>query len=128
MLVLSQIFALFLTVVGLGMIVNAKLFVDAFNEIKSNPGLRLITGLMPILLGSVVIAMHSVWVMAWPVLVTLIGYTLFILGSLRYLFWKQWVNMMARVLSKSVVRSMGVVALAIGLVLGYYSIYMILLI
>ncbi|UTC24873.1 hypothetical protein MMH89_01745 [Candidatus Comchoanobacter bicostacola] len=128
MLVLSQIFALFLTVVGLGMIINAKLFVDAFNEIKSNPGLRLITGLMPILLGSVVIAMHSVWVMAWPVLVTLIGYTLFILGSLRYLFWKQWVNMMARVLSKSVVRSMGVVALAIGLVLGYYSIYMILLI
>ena len=128
MLVLSQIFALFLTVVGLGMIINAKLFVDAFNEIKLNPGLRLVTGLLPILVGSVVIAMHSVWVMAWPVLVTLIGYTLFVLGSLRYLFWKQWVNMMARVLSKPVVRSMGVVALAVGLVLGYYSIYMVLLI
>ena len=116
---MAGVFALFLTVIGFGMLFNAKLFVDAFDDIRLHPGLRVVTGVIPVLIGSILVSTHSIWVWAWPVALTIFGYVLFVVASLRYLFMSQWIRYVSPMITKTTIRLIGLVLFALGLYLGY---------
>ena len=92
---LGQILGTFIGVVGLGMILNPKFFVEAYEDMAQRPGVRLLFGVLPVLVGSTIVAMYPAWVMDWSLSITVLGYWLLVVGSIRYIFieaWMEWLK------------------------------------
>lgn len=119
--VLGQIFGLFLLIVGLGMLVNPSLFVDAFADMKAHPGVRLMSALFPVFIGAVIVPFHPLWVMNWTLMLTILGYTLLLLGMLRYLFMDTWVKMISPIMGNTYIRLLGLGILVYGGFMAYYA-------
>ena len=112
--VLAQIFGLFLLIVGIGMLVNSKLFIEAFEDVKHSPGVRVISALFPVFMGAVIVAFHPAIVMDWTLSVAILGYGLLILGTLRYWFIQSYVKLMSPIMGKSWIRFLGLVLVLWG--------------
>ncbi len=107
--ILAQIFGLFLLIVGLGMILNTQLFIDAFEDLKHSPGVRVISALFPVFLGAVIVPFHPIFIMNWTLSLTILGYGLLVLGTLRYWFMRQYVSMVSSVMGKTWIRVTGLI-------------------
>ena len=92
---LGQILGTFISVVGLGMMLNPKFFVDAYEDMSQRAGVRLLFGMLPVLVGSTIVALYPAWVMDWSLSITILGYWLLVVGSIRYIFieaWMEWLK------------------------------------
>lgn len=118
---LGKIIGLFLFIIGLGMLKEAQWIVEAYHHVCKSPAAQLITGFIPVLLGSILVITHSVWIFAWPVMITLVGYVVFIIGSLRYLFIRRWLACVKPYVNPKNARLMGVFFVIYGLILLYFS-------
>jgi hypothetical protein len=112
--ILGQIFGIYLFLVGLGMIVNTGLFIESFHDIKQHPGVRLMSALFPIFMGAVIVALHPVWIVDWTLSITLLGYGLLVVGTLRYLCMQCWFKLVGPMVGKSYFRMIGVLLLVYG--------------
>lgn len=82
---LAHAFAIYLIVMGLAMVLRKEVLLSASQAIFANPGLQLMTGVMVLVLGIVLILSHNVWMLGWPVLVTILAWLIFIKGVI--LLW-----------------------------------------
>jgi hypothetical protein len=119
--VLAQIFGLFLLIVGLGMLLNSKIFIEAFEDVKHSPGVRVISALFPVFIGAVIVAFHPVIVMDWTLSLAILGYGLLILGTLRYWFIQTYVKLMSPIMGKSWVRVVGLVLVLWGGFMAFHG-------
>ncbi|MDC3180768.1 hypothetical protein OAT84_01305 [Gammaproteobacteria bacterium] len=105
--------------IGLGMCFNPTLFVEAYEDIKYHPGLKLVSNVLLLLIAVLMISMHSVWVMGWPVILTILGYMLLAIAIFRFLFLDQWIDLIAPLIRPRVIRFIGIVCLIISVLLGF---------
>jgi hypothetical protein len=112
------VFMLLLAVTGTGMCFNAQLFVQAYDDIKLHPGLKLVTSMLTLFWGSLIIGFHPVWVWGWPVLFTIFGYSLFVLATVRFLFMHWWIKVVSPLIGERQIKILGVLCLLFALFLG----------
>jgi hypothetical protein len=84
----AQVMGLWLFLVSLAMLVHHVRFRKTVAETLGMPGMMTYTGLIALLLGLLVVVSHNIWVSAWPVLITLVGWILMIQGILR-IYWPE---------------------------------------
>jgi hypothetical protein len=82
----AQVIGLWLFLVALATLVHHPRFRKTISETLSHPGLMTFSGLIALALGLLIVISHNIWVAAWPVLVTLVGWVLIFQGVMR-LFW-----------------------------------------
>lgn len=84
----AQIMGVWLFLVGLAMIVHHARFKKTAMEAMGHPALVSFMGFVGLALGLVIVTSHNIWVSAWPVVVTIIGWVILIQGILR-IFWPE---------------------------------------
>ncbi|EKE08391.1 MAG: hypothetical protein ACD_17C00191G0004 [uncultured bacterium] len=84
----AQVMGIWLFLVGLAMIVHQARFKKTAMEALSHPALVAFTGFVGLAVGLLIVISHNIWVPAWPVVVTLIGWFILIQGVLR-IFWPE---------------------------------------
>lgn len=80
---LAKVLGLYLVVFGIAMLLHAKRIKAIINDIDSNPTLLLFSGIIPLILGALLVAGHEVWEANWRMVITLIGWLAFIKGAIR---------------------------------------------
>ena len=115
-LFLAKFLGIFLSVIGLGSILN-------FNASKDGEkGLANRKGVIMLLVGSLVVAAHSVWISSWAVIITLVGWYLLIIGAMYFLFPILAEHLFSgKQLGSEIRRLRSIVTLILGLVLLYHS-------
>lgn len=123
--ILGQIFGLFILTVGLGMLVNPELFLEAFNDIAKHAGVRMMSALFPVFIGAVIVPLYPMVVWNWTLSLTILGYGLLILGTIRYLFIKHWVKVMSPIVSCRYFQVLGTFLVLYGGFMLYHAFPMI---
>lgn len=84
----AQIMGLWLSLVGLAMIVHHARIKKTAMEAMSHPALVSFMGFIGLALGLVIVISHNIWVSEWPVVVTIVGWIILIQGIWR-IFWPE---------------------------------------
>jgi len=109
-------------IVGASILFNPKVFRDIAAEVVRSVTLVYLFGFIDFAAGLAIVLSHNVWLMGWPVLITLIGWLLLIRGTVRVLIPETVMGYAAKVLgNKRLIPVAGVVTGIIGLVLCYFG-------
>lgn len=119
--ILGQIFGCFLFIIGLGMMLNPKLFKDAYFDVQNHSALQLISAIIPILLGAVVVVLMPSFVFSWQLSISLLGYALFVIGTLRYFFLQEWYRYTRPLVGIRYFRIIGFVCLLYAIFMLYHA-------
>jgi hypothetical protein len=85
----SQIFQLIglaYAAMGLGGVLNKDLYKRLMEDFAGSPALLFVTGILALVTGFVIVTFRNVWVMGWPVLITVIGWISLVKGIWIFLF------------------------------------------
>jgi hypothetical protein len=109
-------------IVGASILVNPSAFRTLAGEVVRSVTLVYLFGLMDFAAGLAIVLTHNVWLLHWPVLITLVGWLLLIRGAVRVLLPETIMGYAAKLIgNKQLILTAGVVSGLIGLVFCYYG-------
>jgi len=115
---LAKFFGIFLLILALLWLLRREQFEGLVREIFSSKGLLGITGIINLILGIVLVVAHPIWVIGWPVLITLFGFMGIFQGVMRIGFPEECKNFGLKML-----QNYQWLLLTILIVLGLYLSY-----
>jgi hypothetical protein len=102
-----------LVIVGIT-VFNKSYFNAVMSDLANSKGLMWLTGLITIIMGTVVVALYNVWSADWRVVVTLLGWLTVIKGAVIVLFPSSMVVFYRRFMSNHLLTYSGIYALLLG--------------
>lgn len=91
-------------------------------DILSQPALYFVIAIVTLILGLLMVTSHNIWVMGWPVVVTVIAWMVLISGILRLLF-PEFAGKMGR---KCIESAYGLwVTASVNFIIGAYLLYIV---
>jgi pentatricopeptide repeat protein len=117
---LASVLGWYLVITSLLLLLRPDIVITAMKDLIGQRGFMLIIGLMTLILGLLMVISHNLWVMAWPVIVTIFAWLILIGGLCRLFFpetvlkiWKKMINQTSVLISSSV----------ISLIIGFFLLY-----
>lgn len=117
---LATVLGWYLVIVSLLLLTRRDIVVAAMKELMGQRAVMLVVGTITLIIGLLMVVSHNVWVMGWPVIVTVIAWLILIGGLFRlycpdtvYKIWSKLIN------KTEVFLTTGVITLIIGLFLLY---------
>ena len=120
---LAKIYGLVFTAVGLGMLINAKYYRKNIDDLLKNPGVMYLGGFMALVVGFLIVTYHNLWVKDWRILITIFGWIGLIKGVTLIVFPKKAMELSASMLKKDNFTIYGVIALLLGIIVGYFGFF-----
>lgn len=122
-LCVSQVVGLWLLLVALAMVTHQARFKKIVHETLGHPAVMTFSGLVALGLGLIIVVSNNIWVAAWPVLVTIVGWVFIFQGIMR-LFWPEaFAKMMKDMMSGSGYMIMSWIWLIVGAYLTYMTFF-----
>jgi hypothetical protein len=118
---LAQAFGIYLVIMSLFLILEYKTLRPLVDEFASSPALILLSGFISLILGILLILSHNVWVMGWPVVITILSWLVFIQGIARLFFTHKLIPFIRFSNNRRFYLIVGIVTLLIGLFLLYHG-------
>ncbi len=72
--VLAKILGLYFLSVGLAFIINPDRLRQLYPQIKRDENFLLLGGMLALLIGAFVVALHNIWSLDWPLIITVLGW------------------------------------------------------
>jgi hypothetical protein len=70
-------------VIGVGLLANRRTFRALSREFLDSPALIYLAGVIAFVVGLAIVLTHNVWVLGWPVIITLFGWVSLFAGIFR---------------------------------------------
>lgn len=119
---LAQLIGPTLLVIGIGMIANRDAYRTMAQEFVASRALIYIAGILAFVPGLAIVLTHNVWVLGWPVIVTLFGWLALFGGIFRLLFPQEVTRIGTRMIANPPALTIGgAVTLLIGVILSFYG-------
>ena len=118
---LAKAFAIYFIVIAVFMLVNKEVFRQRINAVMESQATLFSLAIMTLILGIILVLVHNVWVMGWPLMITIFCWLTFIKGVLRVVYPqidKKWANYYN---NDKALYITGVVCLLLGLLLAYFG-------
>jgi hypothetical protein len=90
---LASVLGWYLVIMALFLILRRNLVIAAVNDIMAQSGLLFVVAFITLIIGLMIVVTHNVWVMSWPVIITIIGWLALISGIIR-LFCPEFIHRM----------------------------------
>jgi len=120
---LAQVWGLYLLVMGVGILINTKSYKRAAEEIVKSPAMMMITGAMALMLGLVLIVVHTVIFLDWRLIITLLGWLTLYKGVMRVIFPDTSTKMLKKMLTVKALKISAVVSIVLGIFLSFVGFY-----
>lgn len=121
-LFLARLLGPLFLIVGASVLFNPGAFRTLAAEVVRSVTLVYLFGLMDFAAGLAIVLTHNVWLLHWPVLITLVGWLLLIRGAVRVLIPETVMRYAAKLIgNRQLIPAAGVVSGLIGLVFCYYG-------
>ncbi|KTC79163.1 DUF308 domain-containing protein [Legionella cherrii] len=117
---LAAVLGWYLVIVSLLLLIRREIVVTAMRELMGQRAVMLVVGIITLIIGLLMVISHNVWVMGWPVIVTIFAWLILIGGLFRlycpdtvYQIWNKLIDKYGLLITT------GVISLIIGLFLLY---------
>jgi len=114
---LARVMGIYLLVMSIAMFTRKQQFQEMIELFEKNPTCMTVAMIMTLILGIMIVVSHNVWVMGWPVVITILGWWMLIKGLLRLFFPKVISKMISFVQHKSPYLAIGGLCFLLGLFL-----------
>ncbi len=122
---LAKVIAIYYIIVSIGLLCNAERYRAVINDLRHNSSLMLISGLIALVIGSLLVVSHNLWVPDWRVLITLIAWSALIKGSLIILCPQFYHGLLSKYTDgKTALCVSLVIVFLFGIFLAYHGFYM----
>ena len=119
---LARLIGPVMALVGASLLVNEAAFRTMAAETLRSPALIFFSGMLLMPAGLAVVLSHNVWVMNWPVIITLLGWIAVISGAIRVFAPDRVTKIGKDVLDRKPFTTVAAaIWLAIGAVLSYFG-------
>lgn len=116
---LAKVLGLYLLIIALAMLVNAK-NIRALLAESNNTSFVFLTGTIALIIGVLLVVTHNIWEADWKVLITILGWLTLIKGIVRLFFPEYVLRMTARFVQNSrAYFVIDVILLIVGIYLSY---------
>ncbi len=119
----AKAFGIYLTIVGIAIFFDPQRFRTWSKEMIDDEDLNLLfAGTLALIIGVSVIALHNIWIMDWPILITIMGYLAIFKGA-GILIIPKFVKLFKPIINANIFayRLIGIGWFLIGLFLLYYG-------
>lgn len=116
-ILLAKVFGLFFVVMALFMALRKKFFHAVLKEIRHDEGWIFMFGMFNLIIGLLMIFGHNVWVDAWRIVITVLGWIVLVKGLFVLFFPKETMGMIKYILKRTWIWAMDIV---IFLIIGIY--------
>ncbi len=117
---LATVIGWYFVIMSLLLLIRRDIVVTAMRELMGQRAVMLVVGIITLILGLLMVTSHNIWVMGWPVIVTIISWLILIGGLFRlycpdtvYKIWNKTIDKSEKL------TVCAVVTLIIGLFLLY---------
>ena len=114
----AQLFGIISTVLALGILFNLTEARKMAKEMVGTASGYILAGVLPLIFGCSTMLQVNHWAMGWPLVVTVIGWLMFVFGVFRLLFVRVWLRLVRSVLDEAPVL-FSLFGLIFGLLLLY---------
>ncbi|RUR18515.1 hypothetical protein ELY21_07375 [Legionella sp. km535] len=123
-LFLATVIGWYLVIVGLYSLFQYEQLKSVAAEIMGQRGLFFVLAIMTLILGLLLVTSHNIWVMSWPVVITIFSWLVLISGLIR-MFCPDTANKMRQSFLNNPVKMKiaAVVSLLVGLFLLFHVYY-----
>lgn len=119
-LFLARALSLYFIIISVSAFINRAYILNVMNEAINQPHILLFRGVLSLILGIILILMHNIWEMNWHILITLIGWLVFIIGVYRVLFPQVVIKFQKNILQSSHKYTIIVfIVFGLGVILGF---------
>ena len=98
---LAQVVGLYLFLIGLAMLVHQARFKKTMTETLGNHSLVTLSGTMSLVIGLLLVISHNMWISAWPVVITIVGWIILLQAVMRIFFPDVFIKIMKDLMAKS---------------------------
>ena len=118
-ILVAKIIALIYIPLGIAMIAGQLKGKELVTSFEKSPAISLTMGYLGVIMGIFLITYHNVWVMDWPVLITVIGW-IAVIESVAFLALPKMMFSKTKGMSTNE-KLWGSIALILGLIFGYFG-------
>lgn len=119
---LAKVIGLYLFVLCFGFLVNKKNLKPILIDFLKSPPLVFLSGFLALIIGLLIVTSHNIWVMGWPVLITIIGWLSLIKGVIRVICPQFVVTKVQKwIKNDTFYYTAFIIFLIVGLILIYYG-------
>lgn len=119
---LSQSIGIISLVMSLGLALQPQHYQAVFRELMSQPGLKFLTGVIPLIIGTLLILIHHSVQNRWAIFIEVVCWAIFIKGCMRILIPKISDRMVLKCIDRAeYVKVSTYLGIIIGLVLCYHG-------
>lgn len=118
-LFLAQIFGIYFLILAIAMFANPQRFLNLIGNFRQDGPILFLGNIISLIIGIILIVIHNVWVLGWPVLITILAWLIFIRSVIYLLFPNVMQKMMGYINSINAVRIIAVVLLILALIFLY---------
>lgn len=118
----AQLFGVVSLILALGILFNLDNARQMAMRVTDSVSGYILGGVLPLVFGTWVVTQHSHWLLAWPTVVTVIGWAMLLAGLMRVWFVKTWRNIMKAYNDKLPVL-FSLFGLIFGLLLSYVGFF-----
>ena len=105
--IIAQLIGPTMLLMGISLFTNIAGIEKIGREFMESRALIMMAGMMAFIPGLAIVNFHNIWIMAWPVVVTLFGWLLVVAGIMRIIFYDQ-----LRVMGKKMLGHSGFIKIA----------------
>ena len=80
-IMVAEIICVIYIITGFGVITGRIDFLEIVNNLESSPALRYLAGAVGMIFGMILVTNHNIWVLDWPVVITVVGWALMLGGA-----------------------------------------------
>lgn len=120
---LAKFLGLYFLIAGLLMLVKYESLREAVDDFVKSPGLLLLAGFFTLMFGILLILFHNIWVMEWPIVITILAWIIFFQGIVRLFFADKVSEMIKSFQERGNYKIMGILMSLIGLFLLYHGFF-----
>jgi len=123
LIIVLRVLALYYLAVGFGVLSGRLILPKVIKSYENSPGLSVTTGFILIVLGTLVVWYHNIWIQDWIVIITLVGWASLIKGIVMIVSPKWFYSFSRKILSSRIMHGWGVGLIIIGLLCGYFGFF-----
>ena len=79
-ILLAKFIGPYIMVIAIGLLFNLKVYQKIIEDFFKNVALIYVTGLITFVAGLAIVILHNLWVLDWRIIITLLGWNVFIKG------------------------------------------------
>jgi len=121
-LYMAQLLGVVSVVIGLALLLRTSFYQKMYKTIIKNEAMLALSGMLAIVLGTVIVLAHNVWVADWPVIITVFGWLGVLKGVLLLFLPEEMAGLTVKWFKgKGLLVFGGLFYLILGLILGYFG-------